>query len=127
MKDKKFNELYNQVAKKMAYHCYRNTFIEDIHAGKCPKTKTGDFSDVKVIDGNSTEIPWNELSRISDEEMCKLNKEVVNKIYTFLIHMDDKEAQYLFSRNNLSDWDDAQFDEGFMKTFALLKYPNEKE
>jgi hypothetical protein len=45
--------------------------LEDIHAGIFPSSKTGDFSDVKVVTPYG-EIPWTELSRISDPEMREL-------------------------------------------------------
>ncbi len=63
------------MAKRMAHHCYRNTFIETLHAGIFPSTKTGDYADVKVIDGTGQEIPWNKLSRISDLNALELFKE----------------------------------------------------
>lgn len=56
----------------IAYHV-RNT-LEGLHsgeglrAGKFPKSLTGDYTDVKVITPER-EIPWNDLSRISEEEM----------------------------------------------------------
>lgn len=72
-----------RLAKYLALHCYRNTQLENLHAGTFPSSKIGDYSDVKVVSPYG-EIPWNEVSRISDEEMCPLNKEVVNKLYTML-------------------------------------------
>ena len=76
-------EQIKRPAKYFALHCYRNTQIEDLHAGLGPRSKTGDFSDLKVVTPYG-EIPWNDLSRISDEEMCGLNKEVVYKLYNML-------------------------------------------
>ncbi len=79
----KTTEILKTQALNMAMHCVRNTVLEDYHAGIVPKSKTGDYTDVKVITPYG-EIPWKELSRISNEEIKTLNKEVVNKIYTFL-------------------------------------------
>ena len=45
-----------------------NTKLEDLHSGVTPSSKVGDFSDVKVVTPYG-EIKWNEISRISDEEM----------------------------------------------------------
>jgi hypothetical protein len=69
--------------------CVRHTEIEDIHAGVSPVTKAGDYSDVKVIDAAGREIPWNEVSRISDDEMKILMKKIVNRLYTFFIQEED--------------------------------------
>lgn len=46
-------------------------YFEELHSGITPSSKTGDYSDVKVVSPYG-EIPWNELSRISDAEMHKL-------------------------------------------------------
>ncbi|UTC28894.1 hypothetical protein MARCHEWKA_03820 [Brevundimonas phage vB_BpoS-Marchewka] len=65
----------------LAHTCVRNTFLEDLHAGITPSSKTGDYSDVKVVTPYG-EIPWAEVSRISDVEMKRLMQEVVDKLYT---------------------------------------------
>ena len=78
-----------QLAKTLTAMCVRHTLIEEIHAGKSPVTKTGDYSDVKVIDAEGQEIPWNEVSRISDDEMKILMKSIVNRLYTFFIQEED--------------------------------------
>jgi hypothetical protein len=62
----KITEALNKEALVMAVNCVRNTIIEDYHAGKVPRSKTGDYSDVKVVTPYG-EIAWNELSRISNE------------------------------------------------------------
>jgi hypothetical protein len=33
----------------MALECFRNSELENLHAGKFSSSKTGDYSDVKVI------------------------------------------------------------------------------
>lgn len=74
----------------MATYCVRNTFLEDLHAGTVPSSKAGDFSNVKVVSPYG-EIPWIKLSRLDNNEMRKLMKEVVNNIYTVLLRIDDTE------------------------------------
>ncbi|MDX2074469.1 MAG: hypothetical protein SFX19_08930, partial [Alphaproteobacteria bacterium] len=78
--------IQSALAKALAVTCVRNTFLEDLHAGKTPRTQAGDFSDVKVMTP-SGEIAWNELSRISNDEMQRLMKEVVNKLFTALMRL----------------------------------------
>jgi hypothetical protein len=73
-----FNEIQHDEAlrkrlpKLMAHDCF--------HSGKYPSSKTGDYSDVKVV-SPFNEIPWKELSRLSDEEMKILMIDVVNQCY----------------------------------------------
>lgn len=99
------------LAKALVVTCVRNTFLEDLHAGKTPRTQTGDFSDVKVITP-SGEIAWNDLSRISNEEMQRLMKEVVNKLFTALIMLDDPEflkSLDALSEQYITNWDEPDF------------------
>ena len=57
------------LAKFLAVEGVRNnTDLETLHVGTTPSSKTGDFSDVKVVSPYG-EIEWGRLSRISDKEM----------------------------------------------------------
>lgn len=72
-------------AKIMAAACVRRGYLEKLHAGITPVTRTGDYSDVKVIDPDGREIPWNQVSRINQTEMKMLITGVVNRLHTFLV------------------------------------------
>lgn len=109
-----------RVSKALVNQCVRNTGLEDLHGGITPDSKTGDFSDVKVVTPYG-EIPWTELSRISDEEMKPLMKEIVNKVYTYL---------YLMLKENMTPggmfcepqgWDDPELDTDFYGLMMLVK------
>ena len=108
------------MAKALALLCVRHTFLEDLHSGKTAVSRTGDYSDVKVVTPDR-EIPWNELSRISDDEMKILMKQIVNKLYTVLISLEDEEAMHLvFSsgRDYADHWDDPEFLPKFLAPFV---------
>ncbi len=62
------------------------------------------------------EIPWNQLSRISDGEMRALTKEIVNKVYTWLQH-----TEYLSRVQGAHRWDKAELDADFMAVVARKK------
>ena len=81
-------EVLKRLAKYLAQQCFRNTMLEDLHAGVTPDSATGDYSDV-VVRSPYGEIPWPKLSRLSDEEMKALMIEVVNKTYRALIILFD--------------------------------------
>ena len=74
----------SEFAKILTAACVRRGYLEKLHAGITPTTKTGDYSDVKVIDAEGREIPWNQVSRINQDEMKTLITGVVNHIHTFL-------------------------------------------
>ena len=80
-----------QLARLMAVICVRNTRLEDLHAGRVPVSRTGDGSDVVVEDGDGNRIPWSEVSRIDDQEMRALMHEIVDRLYTFQLRIDDPE------------------------------------
>ena len=83
-------DIARRLATAMAVHCVRNTSIEDIHAGIEPYSASGDFSDVKVVTPVG-EIPWSKVSRIRDDEMRAFMKQVVDRLYTVLLRLDDSE------------------------------------
>jgi hypothetical protein len=83
-------KVLKRLAKYLAQQCFRNTMLEDLHAGITPDSETGDYSDV-VVRSPYGEIPWPQLSRLSDEEMKALMIEVVNKTYrALLVLFDDR-------------------------------------
>lgn len=99
-----------QLAIQLALFCVRNTCIEDIHAGIGPSSQKDDLSDVKVVTPHG-QIPWTETSRISDEEMRRFMKEVVNKIYTVLLRLDDPafiERMDAYASRATSKWDEPE-------------------
>ena len=102
-------------------HCVRNTFLEDLHAGTSPSSKTGDFSDVKVVTPYG-EIPWNHLSRLSDEEMKKLMKEFVNKVYSMLHYCFILQKEFPLHIFYMPyNWDPPEIDDGFKTVFEHLE------
>jgi hypothetical protein len=82
-------EAAKELAKTIALRCFRNTELENLYSGKMPHTEAGDYSDVKVVTP-SGEIPWSELSRISDLEMKVLMMDVVDRTFSFWMKMSDE-------------------------------------
>ena len=77
------HELTSLLVRTMVLLCFRNSVIEDIHAGLVPVTRTGDYSDVTVIGADGRRIPWPEVSHIDQNAMCDLMRQVVDRLYTF--------------------------------------------
>jgi hypothetical protein len=100
-------EIAKRLALCIAVLCVRNTCIEDIHAGIEPCSQIGDFSDAKVVTPYG-EIPWNKLSRIRNDEMREFMKEVVDRLYTVLLRLDDPgvlERLDQYARRATRAWD----------------------
>jgi len=109
-----------RLAKVMALICVRNTGLENIHAGRSPISETGDYSDVFVHDAQGREIPWTDVSHIDDAEMKALMKEIVNRLYTFLLRSDDPDFLALMERwaTVSNKWDDPELEKSFLPTLS---------
>lgn len=103
-----------RIALALVERCVRNTSLENLHAGTVPDSLTGDYSDVKVVTPFG-EIPWPQVSRISDTEMKALMIEIVNKVFTFVTHLED-----LVSLGEAARWDRPEHDP------ALLAYADRR-
>lgn len=126
--NEELTESLKKEALKMAVACVRNTVIENYHAGEFPQSKTGDYSDVKVVTPFG-EIPWNNLSRISDTEMMEFNKEVSNLLYTYLQcllnpHFDKEIKEEFMKYANAfypDNWDEPQIDKQILEMVRIIK------
>ena len=106
-----------QLSKSMAVMCLRNLEVfEGIHRGTWPVSRTGDYSDVVVIDADGRRIPWPEVAHFDDDTMRELMRQVVNKIYTFQAKMADPVFLDIADRclREAQLWDEPEMDEDFL-------------
>lgn len=82
--------LQKRLAKHIALQCFRNSEIENLHAGIVPASRIGDFTDV-VVRTPFGDIPWNELSRFDDAEMKTLMLDVVSRTYQLVQELFDEQ------------------------------------
>ncbi len=82
-----------------------------------PVSKTGDFTDVKVIDADGREIPWPEVSHFDNDAMRALMQQIVNRIYTFYLKSDDPQFRQKIDRwmGPSVRWDKPDLDERFVR------------
>ena len=104
--------LQKRLAKYLVHRCFRNSVLEDLHAGIAPDSETGDYSDV-VVSTPFGEIPWGKLSRFDDEEMKALMIDVVQKSYEFIRELldDGKNGELLLQlagSDPLPRWEDPK-------------------
>jgi hypothetical protein len=83
----KHDIVLQRLAKIAVRDGFRN-LLEDIHIGTLPSSAIGDGTDIKVVSPYG-EIPWNSVSRISDEEMKEINKRAVTYLYNLLVTLLD--------------------------------------
>ena len=109
-----------KLAKIMAMLCVRNTQLETLHAGLTTITRTGDYSDVFVLDADGRRIPWTEVSRFDEDEMRALMRDIVNRLYTFHLHADEPKLQATIERwMGVADkWDAPEIDPRMISSSA---------
>ena len=115
------------IVKTMALMCVRNTVLENIHAGLVPVTRTGDYSDVTVIDADGRSIPWTEVSHFDDDIMRDLMRQVVDRLYTFQTKAEDPRFLALVDRWSevAARWDDPRLDPVLMHEIDLARDPGD--
>jgi len=95
--------LQQRLAKYMVLQCFRNSMLEDLHAGISPSSASGDYSDVTVSSPYGV-IPWPKVSRLNDEEMKHLMIDVVDRAYRFIHTLfDENTGGQILSRLAESD------------------------
>jgi hypothetical protein len=115
--------LQKRLAKYLVLQCFRNSVIEDLHAGICPDSASGDYSDVRVS-SPSGDIPWPKVSRLNDDEMKRIMIDVVNWTYRFVHMLFDDDAGgklilRLAERDPLPRWNEpTRADEALSKPSA---------
>ena len=107
----------------MALMCVRNSRLEAIHAGVAPVSRTGDFSDVTVVDADGRRIPWPEISHFDDGEMKQLMRQVVNRLYTFHAKAEDPDFQRILDRwmPLARGWDEPELDEVYLSAIEARR------
>jgi hypothetical protein len=109
-------EALSRLTLSLVETCIRNTRLEALHAGRTPRSAIGDYSDVVVLTPDG-EIPWTELSRISDEEMKALMIECVDRVFTWLTYPDAMVGVATATQG----WDRPKLDPELMKRVRRLQ------
>ncbi len=104
--------MQQRIAKHFVLKCFRNSELEDLHAGTFPASKSGDYSDV-VVHTPFGQIPWNKLSRFDDAEMKALMVDAVNKTYHLVQELFDEEhggnlLLQLAAKDSAPGWDNPK-------------------
>ena len=75
------------MAKSMELMCVADSGLGKLTEGQCPVTRTGDYSDVVVVDADGRIIPWRRVARFDVKEMRRTRREIMDKMYTFFLNM----------------------------------------
>ena len=106
----RFSKERSDLANKLVTWAFRNTELEDIHAGKYAPPGS------RVVTPDGMTYDWEDVSRISDEEMRTLMIAAMDRVYTML-SFPDLPMPYLSTT-----WDAAKLDEKTMLNWEALGY-----
>ena len=67
------------MAKMMGLICVADSKLGEFKEGLCPATRTGDYSDVVVMDADGRIVPWQRVARFDASEMRQTRREIVDK------------------------------------------------
>jgi hypothetical protein len=104
--------LQQRLAKYLVLQCFRNSTLEDLHAGISPSSASGDYSDV-IVSSPYGAIPWTKVSRLNDDEMRRLMINVVDRTYRFIHTLFDENTGgelllRLAQRDPLPQWQEPK-------------------
>ena len=110
------------MAKSMGLMCFADSGLGKLTEGESPVTRTGDYSDVVVVDADGRIIPWQRVARFDAKEMRRARREIVDKLFTFLLNMQETELEALrdHRRSETSKWDSPREDAGLKKQMEVL-------
>ena len=109
-------------AKPMALMCVEQSKLEKFRQGLCPVTRTGDYSDVVVVDGDGRIIPWQRVARFDAEEMRETMPDIADKLYTCFLNFESLEFTALrdHRREETWEWGRPKQDPSLMKQMEVL-------
>ena len=109
-------------ANLMALMCVADSKLGKFGEGRSPVTRTGDYSDVMVVDADGRLIPWQRVARLDADEMRATMREIADRLYTFLLNLESAELAALSDhrRQDTRDWDRPKEDPGLKKQMDVL-------
>ncbi len=111
-----------RMAKMMGLMCVADSKLATLTEGQSPVTRTGDYSDVVVVDAEGRIIPWQRTARLDATEMDRTMREIVDKLYTFLWNFEEPELAALrdHRQGETSGWPGPREDPGLKKQIEVL-------
>ena len=110
------------MAKSMGLMCVADSKLGEFGEGQRPVTRTGDYSDVVVVDADGRIIPWQRVARFDAAEMDRTRREIVDKMFTFLWNMQEPELAALrgHREDETAEWHRPREDSGLKKQMEVL-------
>ena len=109
-------------ARMIGLLCVADSKLGEFGEGQCPVTRTGDYSDVVVVDADGRIIPWQRVARLDRTEMERTMREIVDRLYTVLRNMEAAELAMLgkHREDETSQWSRPRENPGLKKQLEVI-------
>ena len=110
-------------ARMMGLLCVADSKLGEFGEGQRPVTRTGDYSDVVVVDADGRIIPWQRrVARMDRTEMDRTMREIVDRLYTFLRNIEAAELATLrkHREDETSQWSRPRENAGLKKQIEVI-------
>ncbi len=77
-----------KMAKALTFLCLNEHFKQPLHNGSVPVSKTGDYTDVFIVDAEGKQTVWSQTCRVAYHEREQMVENVTKGIYDFLINVE---------------------------------------
>ena len=110
------------MAKMMELLRVADSKLGEFGEGERPVTKAGDYSDVVVVDAEGRIVPWQRVAHFDAAEMGRMRREIVDKLFTFLLNFEEPELAALrdHRRDETSKWQRPREESGLNKQMEVL-------
>ena len=109
-------------ARMIGLLCVADSKLGEFGEGLSPVTRTGDYSDVVVVDADGRIIPWQRVARLDRTEMERTMREIVDRLYTYLRNMEAAELAELrkHREDETSQWSRPRENPGLKKQLEVI-------
>ena len=109
-------------ARMIGLLCVADSKLGEFGEGERPVTRTGDYSDVVVVDADGRIIPWQRVARLDRTEMERTMREIVDRLYTYLRNMEAAELAELrkHREDETSQWSRPRENPGLKKQLEVI-------
>lgn len=88
----------------MGLLCVADSKLGEFEEGQCPVTRTGDYSDVVVVDADGRIIPWQRVARLDRTEMERTMREIAGIRIAPSQRIQARGAETISGRAGISAW-----------------------
>ena len=110
------------MATMMGLLCVTDSKLGELGEAERSASRAGDYSVVVVVDAEGRIIPWQRVARFDAADMTRMRREIVDKLFTFLLNFEEPELAALrdHRRDETARWHRPREDSALNKQMEVL-------